>query len=339
MGQQTIAFLMDPYETLNLATETSLLLIDELITRGHDVFWLEADDLVLRNNTVELNLRKVVSTAPFHLEPMVYGQTAEELDALVVRVDPPFNQNYLHLTYLLEFLPKSVLQINSPTALRECNEKLLTLQFPEFCPPTIVTSHRPAIEKFAKELGKIIVKPLEDCSGRGIAVIDPRRNLDHQLDAALANFQENAFVMAQAFLPGVARGDKRIFLVDGVPIGAVNRIPRTPTSLANIHQGAICERTDITDREHHICEQVGAELSQRNVLLAGLDFIDGYLTEVNITSPSAVRQINEVTGGRLETAIVDHLLAKLQTRSRFEPGALYTSHLGQGGFTEYSATP
>jgi glutathione synthase len=319
--RRTIAFVMDAYETLNLDTETSLLLMGELMQRGHTVCWLEANDLTLRENRLQLKVRKVKTIEPFVLSPpiMMNAVRAEtELDALIIRKDPPFERDYLHLTYLLDFLPAKILQINPSASLRAYNEKLFALQFPEYCAPTIVSSNKDEIRSFAKQHRSTVIKPLDDCSGRRIFLINANcdKAIEAQLETAFTHFGENAFVMAQIFLPGVSKGDKRVFLVDGVPVGAVNRIPRSSTSLANIHQGAVCESTEITENERRICAVVGEELSRRKIVLAGLDFIDGYLTEVNITSPSAVRQINEVDGLSLEKPIVDSILSKV-SRHRY----------------------
>ncbi|MBD3649066.1 MAG: glutathione synthase [Pseudomonadales bacterium] len=236
-------------------------------------------------------------------------QDINDLDALVIRKDPPFDKSYLHLTYLLEFLSDNVLQINPPAALRDVNEKLYTLNWPDHCPDTLVSCDRQTLMEFAGRHKKIVLKPLDDCSGRGIRFIEGSGVDEGEIIGDM--LQAEGYVMAQAFLTGVRQGDKRVYLVAGKPVAWVNRVPAQGSDLANIHQGAICEPAELTDVERHISEVVGQDLVSRDIMLAGLDFIDGRLTEINVTSPSALRQINQVTRGHAERAVVDAILERI----------------------------
>jgi glutathione synthase len=304
-------FVMDPAETLNLETETSLLLMQELIKRGQKVYWLQAEDLMLMHDQPMGKVFPVTAT-----EPLQRGQASwlslNTFDAVLVRNDPPVDTEYLQLTLILDYLDPQVVQFNAVNALRNFNEKMLPLRWPEFTPPTIISMNAEQLERFALKHQHIVLKPLNDCSGRGVLKLDinERGNYREQIETALAEDDgKPRFLVAQKYLPAVSRGDKRVFLVNGKPVGMVNRIPRPGSFLANIHQGATCLSTQLSAREKHIIETIEPFLREQGVFLAGADFIGGYLTELNITSPSAVRQINEVSGERVQETIVDAMLA------------------------------
>ena len=293
----TTLFIMDPFETLNLETETSLLLMGELIERGHKVLWCETDGLLLEGPMLFAKTREVLSVDPLTTSKPDLTNL-NELDGIAQRTDPPFDRNYLHLTYLLGHVGEHVTQFNNPTAVRNFNEKLLPLRWPSLAVPSLVTMNSEALGEFLNRHRDIVVKPLDDCSGRGIVRLqssDP--NIKFQLEGLFQNLKESPrFLMAQRFLRDVELGDKRVFLVDGIAVGAVNRVPRAGTYLANIHQGARCEKTQITPEEQSAIETIAPFLREHGLILAGIDFIGGKITEINITSPSAIRQINQVMG-------------------------------------------
>lgn len=314
--KEAFVFVMNPYATLNLRTETSLLLIQELLERSHAVYWLQEDELSLQHSRLTGYVHAVESVTPFRLGPR-NSRNLDEFDALLLRKDPPFDTSYLQLTLLLDFLDPRVAQFNEARALRNFNEKLMPLLWPHFTPPTLVSRNASLIAQFVDQHRHVILKPLHDCSGRGISKVDWDSNgIFHAAIArALSDPKGGSqFVLAQKFLPNIAAGDKRVFLVDGEPIGAVNRLPRPGTFLANIHQGAKCEQASVSDAERHIIDTIAPVLRREGIFLAGADFIDGFLTEVNITSPSAVRQINAASGERLERRIVDSMLEYLREK-------------------------
>jgi glutathione synthase len=290
--------------------------MDELLKRGHEVYWLEQENLSLHKNQLSGSVARVLSTSPFTLDDEQQLKL-DDFNAMVIRKDPPFDKSYLHLTYLLDFLSPHVARINSPAALRNINEKLYTLNWSKNCPDTLTTMRVSLLTSFAHKHGRIVLKPLDDCSGRGIVFLDADAE---DLETTLAEYVVAAdgtprFVMAQQYLANVKNGDKRIYLVNGEPVGWVNRIPAEGQDLANIHQGATCHASDLSDRERMLSREIGAELMQEGVILAGLDFIDGHLTEVNITSPSAVRQINAVYDQNLEVQIVDGIIETILANS------------------------
>ncbi len=299
---------MDPYATLNLATETSLLCMQELMARGHQIHWLQQEDVALRGAVLMGYTSRVLAITPLKNAPPAYTPLGD-FDALVIRKDPPFDDVYLHLTYLLEFLPRKTVAINSPAALRNINEKISTLNWPANCPDTLVTMNISLLAEFVRTHRRVVLKPLDNCSGREIIFADASEpKLEAMLNKYVRGTDSPRLVMAQEYLPGVRQGDKRVFLVDGEPVGWVNRIPAPGSDLANIHQGASCHPAELTPEERSLTKAVGRMLRHHNILLAGLDFIDGRLTEINVTSPSAVRQINAVTGSNLQVLISDAMI-------------------------------
>ena len=309
-------FIMDPYETLNLETETSLLLMQELLNRDQQVFWLQQEDLALQHDQPMGRVFQVTGTNPLQMTEPEWVNL-NHFDAVLVRKDPPFDTQYLQLTLILDHLGSHVVQFNDVRALREFNEKILPLRWPEFTPPTLVSMNEDQIAEFTIEHQSVVLKPLNDCSGRGISKIelDERGDFHQQIHTALLDSHGSPrFLVAQKYLPAVSQGDKRVFLVDGVPVGIVNRIPKDGSYLANIHQGAKCEAAKLSGREYRIITTIAPFLREQGIFLAGADFIDGYLTELNITSPSAIRQINEVSGEQVQRRIVDAMLCQIGAR-------------------------
>ncbi len=324
-------FIMDPPETLNLETETSLLLMQELIRRGHGVHWVQQEDVWLAHDCPTGMAARVVSVEPL-VRAAPVRSSLNMFDAVVVRKDPPFDLEYLHLTQILDHLDPRVAQFNEVKALRNFNEKMLPLRWPELTPPTLISMNTDEIERFGREHGSLVVKPVNDCSGRGIRKVDlevPSRGERGQAgerrqgsawrrlirEAVTGEDGKPRFVLVQKYLAAVEDGDKRVYLVDGEPVGMVNRIPRPGSFLANIHQGAVSVPTELSEREDFAIRKIAPFLRKHGILLAGADFIGGYLTELNITSPSAVRQINEVSGDRVERRIVDAMLERLGRRA------------------------
>jgi glutathione synthase len=282
-------FIMDPGETLNLETETSLLLMQELIRRGHSAYWIQQEELALVHDQPMGMVSRVTSAEPLVRTDLAW-LSLNLFDAVLVRKDPPFDTDYLQLTLILDYLDPAVAQFNEVKALREFNEKMLPLRWPDFTPPTLISMNAEQIERFAIEHHSLVLKPLNDCSGRGILKVD------------------------WDDLPAVSRGDKRVYLVNGRPLGMVNRIPQPGSYLANIHQGAKSVATQLSARENYIIRNIAPFLREHGIMLAGADFIGGYLTELNITSPSAVRQINQVSGEAVQVGIVDAMLEKIARR-------------------------
>jgi glutathione synthase len=300
-------FIIDPLDTLNLSTDTSLLLIEEMTRRGHVASVAFLADLYLSEQEPGVRAQEItvdLTRTPFYRLTPPRDHAFTDFDLVLMRKDPPVDAEYLVATFVLEQAADKVPVVNDPVSLRLLNEKLLPLQFPQFAPSTLVSNQPERLQAFLDRHGRIVLKPLDDCSGRGIELIGQEgRDRIPGYVAALGH----RHVMAQQFLAGVVAGDKRILLLDGEPLGAVNRVPRSTEHLANIHQGARVEATVLSARERDIVAAVRPLLLQRHIWLAGIDVIDGHLTEINITSPSATRQINQVSHTRLEVPMVDSL--------------------------------
>ena len=280
------------------------------------VHWLQQEDLALVHDQPEGWVLPVTGTAPLERgEP--YWANLNRFDAVVVRKDPPFDIDYLQLTLILDYLGPDVVQFNDVRALRNFNEKMLPLLWPEFTPATLISMNIDRLESFTAEHRSVVLKPMNDCSGRGVLRVNWDKNGDtrQQISEALLDAQgKQRFLIAQKYLHAVSEGDKRVYLVNGEPVGMVNRVPQHDSFLANIHQGARCVSTHLSHRENQIIRTIAPRLLEHGIVLAGADFIGGYLTELNITSPSAVRQINEVSGGQVHRRIVDAMLKTVATK-------------------------
>ncbi len=309
-------FIMDSYASLNLATETSLLLMRSLLARGHRVWWAEQADLMLENGQLFADAKAVQTIDPFALN-LPQRIDVSDMTAVVQRKDPPFDAGYLHLTYLLDFLPPSVWQFNDASGVRNTNEKLSTLRWPQFTPPTLVTQNHDALNDFVLRHGDVVLKPVEDCSGRGLLRLrGDAPDGGEQIAAFLRDKHGDVrTVIAQRFIPAICHGDKRIYLCDGDVVGLVNRIPAEGKWLGNIHQGARVEACSLNDRERDIVAAVTPYLKQHGLFLVGMDVIGGYLTELNVTSPSAIRQINAVMGIAVHEKLVDAMLRVIGEKS------------------------
>ena len=301
-------FIIDPLDSLNLATETSLLLIEEMARRGHSAAVATLPDLYLTEHGAGVRaaaIRLRPSGQPFYALGAAADHPFTDFDLVLMRKDPPVDTAYLAATFILERAAAVVPVVNDPVSLRLVNEKLWPLSLPQFAPPTLVSGAVERLAMFAAAHDRVVLKPLEDCSGRGIALID-RAQARERIAAYMAAHNGRP-VLAQQFLEGVVAGDKRILLLAGEPLGAVNRVPRSRDHLANIHQGARVEATTLTACDHAIIAAIRPLLLQHRLWLAGIDVIDEHLTEINVTSPSAARQINAVSGTRVEVPIVDFL--------------------------------
>lgn len=234
-------------------------------------------------------------------------RSLEDMDAVFMRKDPPVTVRYLYATYILELInPEKTLVINSPQGLREANEKMYTLQFYSVMPETVVSLDKDIIRRFVQEKKRAVLKPLGGKAGEGILFLEPGdRNFNSIIE--ISTFQGQEPVMVQQFLPEAKEGDKRIILLDGKPIGAVNRVPTGEEFRGNMAVGGRVEKTEITPREYEICEVVGPRLRQNGLYFVGIDVIGGYLTEVNVTSPTGIREIDRLNNTNLGQKVIEWL--------------------------------
>lgn len=292
-----IAVQMDPLHAINPLTDTTLALMQEAQKRGHAVFTYTPDMLACENGEVFATL------FPLQLHKgeawFTHGEARrvalKEMDVLLVRQDPPFNMEYITATYWLERLPATTRVFNHPRSLRDLPEKLFPLLFPEYTPPTLITSNAEEIRRFHAAHGSIVLKPLYGYGGKAVFVIDEKAANFEALLETLGEMSSEAMV-AQKFLPQVKDQDMRVVLINGEVIGAFGRLPAQGEIRANMRVGGTPVKMELSAKQRRICEEVGPKLRERGIMLAGLDLIGDWLTEINITSPTGFRPLEKLYG-------------------------------------------
>jgi glutathione synthase len=310
------AFIIDPLSKLDPGHDTSVALMEASQALGHEVWVTQAQELSVVNGQAwallqEVQLtpaqlvegRWVVSEQWYTVSEAVL-RPLEEMDAVFMRTDPPVTVPYLYATYILDYInPETTLVVNTPSGIRMANEKMYALQFEEVIPETIVSQDKSVIRKFLEEKGTAVLKPLGGKAGEGILFLDKSdRNFNSLVEISTKQGREP--VMVQTYLPAAKDGDKRIILLDGKAIGAVNRIPTGNEFRGNMAVGGRVAQTDITEQEQKICAVVGPKLQQDGLYFVGIDVIGGYLTEVNVTSPTGIREIDRLNGTRLGEEVI-----------------------------------
>jgi len=303
-----IGVVMDPVDRIDIDKDTTFVLMLEAQQRGHEIHFMGLDDLFLRGGIPQGRSRRLeLARAQPHYrlgEPKTAALA--EFDSVWMRKDPPFDMKFFFSTHLLSLVDeKKCFLLNNPRGLREANEKLYALRFPEQIPQTLVAGDRATLKAFMAELGgEMIVKPLDGCGGSGVFYLNAQdRNTNSILEASTDNGRR--LVMAQRYLPEIRQGDKRIIVLNGEPLGAVLRVPLESETRGNIHVGGQCVKTDVTERDREICAALAPSLRADGLYFVGLDVIGSYLTEVNVTSPTGIQEVNALNGVRLETEVVD----------------------------------
>jgi glutathione synthase len=308
----TVAVQMDPIQAIKIAGDSTFALLLEAQARGHKLKFYTPDKLSMRDSRVfapmqDLVVRDVVGDHCSLGEPL--RTDLADVDVVLLRQDPPFDMAYVTSTHLLERVHPQTLVVNDPAHVRNAPEKIMVTLFPDLMPPTLITRDREAIEQFRDEHGEIVMKPLYGNGGAAVfktGAKDP--NFGSLFDLFSTLFREPWVV--QRFLPAVVKGDKRIILVDGEPLGGVNRVPAENDIRSNMVRGGAAETTQLTPREKEICDRIGPTLKERGLLFVGIDVIDGHLTEINVTSPTGLRAIKRLGGPDLSKAIWDRIEAK-----------------------------
>jgi glutathione synthase len=311
-----LAFIVDPIDKLDPGHDSSVAIMEAAQILGHEVWITEANQLTALDGKAWANLLSV------RLEPLelLEGRwqiienwyqidrevftSLEEMDAVFMRTDPPVTIPYLYATYILDLIdPTQTLVINSPRGLRTANEKMYALQFPSVIPQTIVSQNKSVIRKFVEEKQAVILKPLGGKAGEGILFLQAGdRNFNSLIEISTQWGREP--VMVQEFLPAAKEGDKRVILLDGNPIGAVNRIPTGDEFRGNMAVGGRVAPVEITDRDREICAVLAPQLKADGLYLVGIDAIGGYLTEVNVTSPTGIREIDRLNNVSLGKEVI-----------------------------------
>jgi glutathione synthase len=294
-----IAIQMDPIEGVDIDADTTFALALEAQARGHSVSVYGPGDLVWDRGRIRARARRVMLSRErgAHVTFAV-AETLDlrtDADIVLMRQDPPFDMAYLTAAHILEQLAPDTLVLNDPFWVRSSPEKVMVLDFPELGPATLVSRDVAEIRAFRKEMGDVIVKPLYGNGGAGVFAL---KGADPNLAALLELFFERSRepVIVQQYLPDVAKGDKRVILIDGEAAGAINRVPQSGEARSNLHVGGRAEKAELTADDLRICEAIGPVLKRRGLVLVGIDVIGGRLTEINVTSPTGVQELKRFSG-------------------------------------------
>ena len=309
-----IAFQMDPIERVSIDADSTFRIAEEAAKRGHTLFYYTPDRLFFDAGRVKargwpLTLRRVQGD---HFS--LGAETQVDLgtfDVVWLRQDPPFDMGYITTTHLLDMIHPATLVVNDPFWVRNYPEKLLVLQFPDLTPPTMIARDLDTLRAFKAEHGDIILKPLYGNGGAGVFRLGPDdRNLAslHELFAGI----NREPLIAQKFLPAVSAGDKRIILVDGEPVGAINRVPAAGETRSNMHVGGRPEQIDLTPRDREICAAIGPLLREKGQVFVGIDVIGDWLTEINVTSPTGIQELERFDGTNVAERIWEAIEARRQ---------------------------
>jgi len=298
---------MDHVSTIHIAGDSTFALGLEAQKRGHTLFHWEPNRLQLRDGAVRAKIEKMslkdVEGDHFILDEAIDTDLAE-LDVVLLRQDPPFDMAYITTTHILERIHPETLVVNNPASVRNAPEKILVTEFADLMPETLITRDPEAIAAFRKEMGDIIIKPLFGNGGAGVFLLpEADMNFTSLLEMFDQQFREPLIV--QRYLKEVRGGDKRIILVDGEPVGAINRVPAETDARSNMHVGGRAEHTELTDREREICERIAATLKEQDFIFVGIDVIGDYMTEINVTSPTGIREVKKFSGTDIAALVWD----------------------------------
>jgi len=302
-----VAVQMDPIERINIRGDSTFALLLEAQKRGHALSYYTPDKLSLRGDELVAPVQ-VLAVRDEVGDHFTLGEPHREplaaFDIVLLRQDPPFDLAYITSTHLLERLQPKTLVVNDPAAVRNAPEKLFVMEFPQLMPPTLISRDLEEINAFRDEHGAVVMKPLHGHGGAAVFRIMPQdMNFGSLFDMFSVTFRESWVI--QRFIPGVKHGDKRIILVDGEFAGAVNRVPAADDLRSNMVRGGAAQATDLTEREREICATIGPRLKELDMIFVGIDVIGGYLTEINVTSPTGIREIKRFGGPDIAPMIWD----------------------------------
>lgn len=311
-----LGVIMDPIGTIKIGKDSTFAMLLEAQRRGWSVDYMELGDLWLRDGRTHGRLRPVkVQDDPTHWFTLAEGREAplKELDILLMRKDPPFDTEYVYATYLLERAElEGVVVVNRPSSLRNANEKLFTAWFTDLCPPTLVARDADQLRGFVQEQGEVILKPLGGMGGTSVFHV-AAGELNTNVIIETLTARGTRFAMAQRYVPEITRGDKRILMIDGEPVPyALARIPAAGDPRGNLAAGGRGEGVALSGRDREICERVGPRLREMGLVFAGLDVIGDYLTEINVTSPTCIRELDALYGLNIAGDLLGCIEKKLQ---------------------------
>jgi glutathione synthase len=307
-----IAVQMDPIDRINIRGDSTFALLLEAQQRGHHISYYTPDKLALLDGKLFAQVAplQVRDKASDHFTLGELKRVAlGDFDVILLRQDPPFDLNYITSTHLLERIHPKTLVVNDPGSVRNAPEKVFVTEFPQLMPPTLVTRDLTEIKAFRAQHGDIVMKPLYGKGGEAVFRLEKQDlNFGSLYDLFAATFREQWVV--QKFLPEIRQGDKRIILVDGEYAGAVNRVPAPDDLRSNMVRGGSPEATELSAREKEICQTIGPALRARGLIFVGIDVIGGYLTEINVTSPTGIRAIKNIGGPDVAAMVWDRIEAK-----------------------------
>ena len=309
-----VAFQMDPMETVDINGDTTFALAESAQARGWTMWEYGPEHLSYNEGRITARARPMTVQRDPN-QPAIFGERELidleiDVDVVWMRQDPPFDMSYITATHILERLEGKTLVVNNPKWVRNCPEKILPLDYPELMPETLISRDRVAIDAFRAKYKDIILKPLYGNGGAGIFRV---KMDDPNYSSIFEMFMETSRepIIAQAFLPDVSKGDKRILIIDGHPIGAINRVPQEGETRSNMHVGGEARPTDLTDDDLRICAAIGPMLKERGQILVGIDVIGDKMTEINITSPTGVQELKRFSGIDAVEACWDAIDSKL----------------------------
>ena len=308
-----VAIQMDAMDSINIAGDSTFALALEGQARGNTLFHYLPADLSLQQGRVIARARPLqVRPEPGNHFTLGDAELIDlvAMDVVLMRQDPPFDMSYITATHLLEHIHPETLVVNDPVHVRNAPEKLFVTHFENVMPPTVITTDAALIHEFRAEYADIVVKPLFGNGGAGVFHIAPEdENLNALLEMFTGLYREP--IIVQKYLPEIRQGDKRIILIDGIAAGAVTRVPPPGEARANLHVGARAEKTVLTAREEEICAAIGPALRERGLIFVGIDVIGDFLTEINVTSPTGIMEINRLDDARLDALVWDAIEARV----------------------------
>lgn len=307
-------YVMDPLDRIYVEGDSTFILMVEACRRGWPVWMCTPDDLYVEDGRAYARaVRVIANDRPPYFQPeppddMPLG----DMDVVWMRKDPPFDIEYVFATYVLDLVPPTTLVLNHPGSIRNCNEKMFAMQFREHCPPTLVTRDMGRAMRFAEQApGRIVIKPWDGNGGRGVLVTQHGDgNLRSMLE--ILTSEGTVSVIVQHYIPEIKQGDKRIILIDGEPVGWMLRVPGAKDHRGNMHVGASVQATTLSETDKAICAAIGPHLKAMGLLFVGIDTIGPYLTEINVTSPTGIREINRLMGTQLERDLTDAVVRMVQ---------------------------
>ena len=306
-----VGFQMDPIEGLNLKQDTTLAIITECLSRNFNVFHFLPKNVSYADGEINAFCKKILevnkSKSPFYKLGLLEQTNLKKMDLIFVRQDPPFDIPYITSTFLLEYIENDVSIINRPSQIRNSPEKLFLNKWKHLTPKTLISRNYENILNFREKYENIIIKPLYSNGGSGIFYL--KKN-DKNFNSIIEMFLEKSSdqFIVQEYVEEIKKGDKRIILFNGEPVGAINRVPSDNDIRANLHVGGVAEKTSLTERENEICNEIGPTLVEKGLVFAGIDVIGGKLTEINVTSPTGFREIFQFNGVNLSKKLLKVVL-------------------------------